>query len=217
MKNQELNLVELLKDCPKGTKLYSPLFGEVEIRSIDDVIRITTNRSEVSMFYKNGQYYDYPNTECLLFPSKDQRDWNVWKEEQDKKKSANTIKEGCYVRCQDGDVLKVVDIDDLDKIKAHIRVKTLDIGAPLYFTKPQWELTKINKYPIECFQPFDKVLVRDANTGTWFPDFYGIKNNEEYHICVGGPSNQCIPYNEETKHLLGTTDNAPEFYINWEE
>ena len=34
--NENLNLVEILKDCPKGTKLYSPIFGEVKFEEIND-------------------------------------------------------------------------------------------------------------------------------------------------------------------------------------
>lgn len=34
MSNENLNLAEILKDCNKGTKLYSPLFGEVEFNCI---------------------------------------------------------------------------------------------------------------------------------------------------------------------------------------
>ena len=34
--NENLNLVEILKDCPKGTKLYSPIVGEVELKCINN-------------------------------------------------------------------------------------------------------------------------------------------------------------------------------------
>lgn len=34
--NENLNLVEILKDCPKGTKLYSTIFGEVKFGGIED-------------------------------------------------------------------------------------------------------------------------------------------------------------------------------------
>ena len=67
------------------------------------------------------------------------------------------------------------------------------------------------------FQPFDKVLVRDVSTGCWRSAFFvcfdndsGIKGNYIALTLIGGHSNhfhQCIPYNEETKHLLDTTDD----------
>ena len=62
------------------------------------------------------------------------------------------------------------------------------------------------------FEPFDKVLVRD-NDKKWCTDFFSHFDSEEKYqpfICVGGMTDECIPYNEQTKHLLGTTDN-------WEE
>ena len=62
------------------------------------------------------------------------------------------------------------------------------------------------------FEPFDKVLVRD-NDKKWCTDFFSHFDSEEKYkpfICVGGMADECIPYNDQTKHLLGTTDN-------WEE
>lgn len=90
--NENINLVEILKDCPKGTKLYSPLFGEVEFVKINTamimpiMVRVqgkdTTNKEKPSktLFYANGKFYeDYSDSECLLFPSKNQRDWSKFK------------------------------------------------------------------------------------------------------------------------------------------
>ena len=37
------------------------------------------------------------------------------------------------------------------------------------------------------------------------------------HMGIGGTYRCCIPYNEETKHLVGTTDEAPEYYRYWED
>lgn len=59
------------------------------------------------------------------------------------------------------------------------------------------------------FKPFDKVLVKIAGH-TWTADFFSHydENDEELpYVCIGyGRVTHCIPYNEETKHLLGTTD-----------
>lgn len=61
------------------------------------------------------------------------------------------------------------------------------------------------------FKPFDHVLVRYDGQSEWTTGIYSRigKNvmNETVHICAGGglPYRECIPYNEETKHLLGTT------------
>ena len=68
-----MNIAEILKNAPKGTKLYSPLFGEVELKSVSDVIIEVKVGISVSTFYNDGSY---PGGECLLFPSKDERNWD---------------------------------------------------------------------------------------------------------------------------------------------
>ena len=215
MKNQELNLVELLKDCPKGTKFYSPICGEVGFIEINKYanhsVRLIDSNGIFHVFTTTGCYDTHKDAECLLFPSKDQRDWNVWKEEQDKKKQTCKYNVGDYFLDKENDVVVITEIIDSDNCRAKLLEGNGDFAYRLNNLK-----NKIDKYPIEHFQPFDKVLVRDANTGTWMPDFYGSEC-DGYYGCVGGVSTQCIPYNEETKHLLGTTEKAPEFYINWQE
>ena len=78
----KINIAELLKDCPKGTKLYSPITGEctldlVDNNGCDNVIRVNFygGEDEVSRtsFYKYGNYFH--NGECLLFPSKGKTTW----------------------------------------------------------------------------------------------------------------------------------------------
>ena len=72
-----MNIAEILKDAPKGTKLFSPLFGEVKLESVSDDIIEVRIEGAVSTFYKDGRYYrSYFNGECLLFPSKDKRNWD---------------------------------------------------------------------------------------------------------------------------------------------
>lgn len=57
------------------------------------------------------------------------------------------------------------------------------------------------------FKPFDKVLSRRCSEDYWVLNFYSHKT-DYYHICIDGSSNlYCIPCNEETAHLLGTTDD----------
>lgn len=78
---EKINIADKLKHCKKGTKLYSPLFGEVEFENVDDKIEIITHTDEEEIykafFEKDGKYYIiYKDAECLLFPSKDNRDWN---------------------------------------------------------------------------------------------------------------------------------------------
>lgn len=80
-----INVAEKLKGCPEGTKLYSPLYGEVEFVRIDIgnhkfpiIVRALENEIPYSnvTFTAEGKWYDIEQSECLLFPSKDNRDWN---------------------------------------------------------------------------------------------------------------------------------------------
>ena len=74
----KINIAELLKDCPKGTKLYSPLCGECEfINIINDVIYVESSLNKTLCFNSLGMYFEwYEESECILFPSKEQRDWS---------------------------------------------------------------------------------------------------------------------------------------------
>lgn len=76
-----MNIATILKKCPKGTKLYSPLFGEVILDCVKDGIEHSiyclASDGETLFFMSDGRYFgDYTDAECMLFPSKDQRDWS---------------------------------------------------------------------------------------------------------------------------------------------
>lgn len=79
-----------------------------------------------------------------------------------------------------------------------------------------WDKPKIEKFDIKTLQPFDKVLVRTEFKGVWNIDLFGYKKGP-FAVCLDTAINDCIPYNEETKHLLGTNDDCPEYYKWWEE
>ena len=167
--NENLNLVEILKDCPKGTKLYTPIWGEVvfiEVRKNKNCpypICINTNAaSSYTYLAKDGRYLiNREESECILFPSKDQRDWSK-------------------------------------------------------FTAPWLKKERFNP---NTLQPFDKVLARN-DMEDWSCMFFShiIKDEETYpYACGYDWFTQCIPYNDDTKHLLGTNKEAPEFYRYWED
>lgn len=73
-----MNIAEILKKCPKYTKLYSPIFGEVKLVDVDKkYITCRTSDGFEDSFLYDGKYMGkYPDAECVLFPSKDQRDWS---------------------------------------------------------------------------------------------------------------------------------------------
>ena len=76
--NDNIDLTKILKDCPKGWKLYSPILGEVDFLKIrNDLYAIVTIQDfHTTSFTKEGFYYADVDGECILFPSKDQRDWS---------------------------------------------------------------------------------------------------------------------------------------------
>ena len=78
-----MNIAEILKYCPKGTKLYSLVDGEVTLKRIDDTkypIEVITNNIYRSNSYtKDGLFYNTSFGECVLFPSIDQRDWSKFR------------------------------------------------------------------------------------------------------------------------------------------
>ena len=162
--NENLNLVEILKDCPKGTKLYSTIYGDVELVKVylkDDEYPIEIEIGEggdITYVANDGRLLgDFPG-ECTLFPSKDQRDWSKFK-------------------------------------------------------------VKKPKFNPNTLQPFDKVLARNGMED-WSCMFFShiIKDEETYpYACGYDWFTQCIPYNDDTKHLLGTNKEAPEFYRYWED
>ena len=162
--NENIDLTKILKDCPKGTKFYSAVHGDIEFISLLDL-------NKILFAYKDGRhYYDlvirsdgklFYNGECIIFPSKEQRDWSK-------------------------------------------------------FTA-SWH--KKEKFDPKTLQPFDRVLVRYNSDDMWKVDFYshkGVSKTYPYR-CIGSPYSYCIPYNDDTKHLIGTKDEAPEYYKYWED
>lgn len=80
---EKINIAEILKDKPKGTKLYTDAFGELRIEDIctEDELGITLSSKDNDelLFYNDGKYNR--NGEPILFPSKEMRDWSkfAWK------------------------------------------------------------------------------------------------------------------------------------------
>ena len=168
---RKIDLTKILKDCPKGTKFYSSIYGEVEVAIISNdnnyPVRVfcpTITQGIITplcKLSKDGKYDNQFNGECTLFPSKDQRDWSK-------------------------------------------------------FTAPWY---KKDRFDPKMLKPFDRVLARNYCDEEWNCDtFSHIKQEDTYpYVCIGSMYKCCIPYNDETKHLVGTTDEAPEFYRYWED
>ena len=162
--NENINLTKILKNCPKETKLYSILHGEVKYVGINDKspykVEFKSEDGEIFGVTLDGRHLSYFNGECILLPSKDQRDWSKF-------------------------------------------------SAPWY---------KKEKFDPKTLKSFDRILV--SVDGEWQCDFFShmLSGNIFNKRCIGmGDKNIVIPYNDETKHLVGTKEEAPEFYKYWED
>ena len=162
--NENIDLTKILKDCPKGTNFYTSVWGEASFERILErgfyTIGIDT-LSGYKYLTKEGRYINADDAECILFPSKDQRDWSK-------------------------------------------------------FTAPWY---KKEKFDPKTLKPFDRVLVRNYKTTKWRCDHFSHFDGGNYNPCIASCCSYtfCIPYNDGTKHLVGTTDEAPEYYRYWED
>ena len=165
--NENIDLTKILKNCPKGWRFWSPLFGEVEFNRIKyGYISVITKYKNYEPFNTDATITieDVKSAEIMLYPSKDQRDWSK-------------------------------------------------------FTAP-WD--KKEKFDPKTLQPFDRVLCQHDNYSIWqcnlFSHIHADYKNLDYPVhCMSNTFMYCIPYNDDTKHLIGTTDEAPEYYRYWEE
>ena len=89
-----------------------------------------------------------------------------------------------------------------------------------FWDKKSLDKPVVEKFDINTLHPFDRVLVRDFLNEDWMADFFERIDENDVHYnatCVTSHWEQCIPYNDETKHLLGTREDCPEYYKWWEE
>lgn len=228
--NNKINIAEILKDCPKGMKLYSPICGEVKFNEIDidnerHPIALKSCRGTIN-FAEDGHFCAaYDTAECLLFPSSEMRDWTKF------------FKRGDVVRKNGGGMAAVFDgwaNDTYTEFNTTINLygdgntgeeKVCDT---LLFRKATEEECKqfvkkaerilngkynpdtlqVEPVKSECpFKPFDKVLVRDNDEGEWYANYFSHykENNDCPYVCIDNSYIYCIPY-EGNEHLLGTSE-----------
>lgn len=84
------------------------------------------------------------------------------------------------------------------------------------FTAPWY---KKEKFDPNTLQPFDRVLVRDSWSDKWKCQFFSriLKDDDYPYACINCNYGYCVPYNDETKQLAGTSGEAPEYYRYWED
>ena len=166
--NENLDLTIILKGCPPGTEFYHLVYGQVAlIEMVKDeypIVLELINKSIRTTLTKDGRLNNRYDGECLLYPSKTQRDWSKFER--------------------------------------------------------FWDKSKDERFDPKTLKPFDKILARDKNTIVWTCALFShIEVLNEYYAVITDAAcyRTCIPYNEETKHLVGTTDDCPEYYKWWEE
>ena len=84
------------------------------------------------------------------------------------------------------------------------------------FTAPWY---KKDRFDPKTLKAFDKVLARDNVSDLWNCSLFSlvIDDRDYPYVTISGSYRQCIPYNDDTKHLVGTKDKAPEYYRYWED
>lgn len=264
MRTNTINIAEILSRQPIGTKLYSPLCGEVVFDHITEegnhiICRSRNIPGSGSVgFTSDGRFYDgkgrvASDGECLLFPSKDLRQWDVIQfedgdavvvEEHDIRFDKPHLYTMIFEKCDWSDgtihfhVMKGTNSDDwcgqestfcvlinpyASRVSCRVACQheVFEINQALREHHLQWNAEKkcVEPCPNEegqtdkqfKFEPFDKVLVRCDDDETWSPAFFYVLDSSRVDpFGVMGHEwpafyNQCIPYNDDTKHLLGTS------------
>ena len=236
----KINIAEILRDMPKGTKLYSPLFGKCEYIDVDNVIypinirtHNNTNDTRCESLTEYGCYFsDFEDTDTVLFPSVKMRDWSKF------------FKRGDVLVDEDLETAVVFDgwaNDDYTEFNTAIDYYKIsdawgkgDICCTLLFRKATDEerakfIAAAEKHyggkynpetlqvePIKVaepkcpFEPFQKVLVRYGN-GIWGATFFSRYDNKSAWAYVGV---DCINWEQcipyEGNEHLLGTDKSPE-------
>lgn len=209
MENKK-EILTLLKDCPKGMELYSPIFG------LGKLDRVSSCQIFVAVSQKKYPKYSYAfdqfgrfgceitddSAECLLFPGKDHRTWNDFKIPRNPALKTGDIMIDTITGC-------IGYIEDSARVSSNFRIATED-------EKDKWndQLHKKNCHYsrskrdiIHWFLPFDRVMVKNTRDSDWKCDIFSHydKDGDFNYCCIGGYFLDCIPYNNNTANLLGTT------------
>lgn len=214
------NLVNILKHCPKGMKLYSPIFGEVKFLTVfnNEYIDTYTSAGNILRFQKDGRFDS--GGECMLFPSKRQKDWYTFQ---------IPVKRGDIMMFSDKSAVFMINTVEDDRVTtiasvnkdSSFRLDLLvfvdyipaseDMKKKLFDAIDKagytWDGETLKKKEYQ-FKPFEKVLTRDSESEKWGCTFYShIEPGGIYHyVTTSGMYAMCIPF-EGNEHLVGTTKN----------
>ena len=224
---KEINIAEILKDMPSGTRLWSPIFGEVLFDGINydnqtyPICITGADRLNYS-FTQSGRYFAIKGAELLLFPSRDMKNWSKFFKEGDVLENTSDEVFPKYVifkkfvddKYTTFEAINGIVLGDepvkysIQNTLSYSKVKDEDMALEIK-KKIQKIIAIKTESSVPELQPFDKVLVRNHNKYPWCPAFFGLKSDSGEQCpykTSNGAYKYCIPYNEKTKHLLGTTE-----------
>ena len=232
----KINIAEILRDMPKGTKLYSPLFGKCEyIAVVGDKrpINIRTSNTtdmQYEALTEYGCYFsDFEDTDTVLFPSVKMRDWSkffkhgdivynphsqmyavfeCWANDDytEFNTTINHYKDNTFGKEEVCDTECFVKANDEQKA-LFIAAAEKHYGGKYNPETLQVESAKVSK-PVCPFEPFQKVLVRDSCDEKWKADYFSHYEDGCLfsYRCVGDSYKECVAY-KGNEHLLGTNNN----------
>ena len=221
--NKNIDLRKILEHCPRGTRLYTTTFGYVNFKML-----IPSSEYPIIVYYKDeineksftvdGKFMKNYDAECTLFPSKDQRDWSKFSAPwyQNDESIKPKFKVGDRIRH------KETNKDDVYEISKVYNDSYGIVGFTwvLYMKyQDQYELV-LNKFDPKTLKPFDRVITKndyDVWTCTLFSHISNKPDTRFMYATCESVYKYCIPYNDETKHLVGTKEDASEFYKYWED
>lgn len=231
-----MNIAEILKDKPKGTKLYSTPWGKCTLEEIDTFLPLlpiivrNCHDGLQKRYTKKGTYYPSLD-ECLLFPSKDMRDWYkfVWKKGAilvsndgetvvmffDWANDAYTEFVGAKFPVKKEEGKSTFNTCDFESCCQSHNIELWINPTTGEFSVKTVRITVGNSEPNEpnmpiepkySFKPFDKVIVRRKdNYNIWQANIFSHIVEKGYYACIMGVWSDILPYNEETAKLVGTT------------
>lgn len=92
--------------------------------------------------------------------------------------------------------------------------------APTFeWNEYEYRIKPKERFDPKTLQPFDKVLVKCLNNSEWLCNIFShIDKHSKFCFCANDTAYKIfIPYNDDTKHLVGTNEEAPEYYKYWED
>lgn len=230
----KINIAEILRDMPKGTKLYSPLFGKCECIEVVNskypiVIKAqSANGAVTEDFSGNGRFIDgLEDAECLLFPSAKMRDWSKFFKRGDIVYNPHSQMYAVFECWANDDYTEFnttinyykdhtfgeEEVCDTERfVKANDEQKTLFIAAAEKRYGGRYNPKTLQVDPVKVveskrsFEPFQKVLVRDDECDTWKADYFSNyeKGDKTYRYNCVGSFYKSCIPYEGNEHLLGT-------------